>query len=144
MLLKHVHAQPMGVYGGSTFHQGEPATPPAHPAPPSSACNPVSTIGNGFAVSATASGSSTPTGQPSVTGSPVRVTLAAPPSDTTVLQSSLSNQGSHVTASSSSSVSGTGSNANSGIPSSILGWERVIMAVGSAVVLSMLGALYVL
>ncbi|KAG8945550.1 hypothetical protein FRC04_000684 [Tulasnella sp. 424] len=30
--------EPMGVYGGSTFYQGGPATPPAHAAPPSSSC----------------------------------------------------------------------------------------------------------
>ncbi|KAF9647665.1 hypothetical protein BDM02DRAFT_2538890 [Thelephora ganbajun] len=37
--------EPMGVYGGSTFHQGDPATPPPHPAPPTSQCTPVGTIG---------------------------------------------------------------------------------------------------
>ncbi|KAI0355847.1 hypothetical protein OH77DRAFT_267651 [Trametes cingulata] len=32
--------EPMGVYGTSTFHQGDPTTPPAHPAPPTSSCTP--------------------------------------------------------------------------------------------------------
>jgi len=36
---------PMGVYGTSTFYQGQGATPPPHPAPSSSECTPVSTIG---------------------------------------------------------------------------------------------------
>lgn len=51
--------EPMGVYGGSTFHQGEPATPPPHPAPSSSSCTTYSTIGNGLvgAVSTRASSS---------------------------------------------------------------------------------------
>ncbi|KAG6876838.1 hypothetical protein C0992_011568 [Termitomyces sp. T32_za158] len=40
--------QPMGVYGGSTFFQGEPATPPAHPVPSSSSCTSTSTIANGL------------------------------------------------------------------------------------------------
>ncbi|KAG5338759.1 hypothetical protein C0989_006281 [Termitomyces sp. Mn162] len=40
--------QPMGVYGTSTFFQGEPSTPPAHPIPPSSECTPISTIANGI------------------------------------------------------------------------------------------------
>ncbi|KAG6906544.1 hypothetical protein DXG01_013252 [Tephrocybe rancida] len=39
---------PMGVYGASTFHQGEPVTPLAHPVPPSSSCTPLSTIANGI------------------------------------------------------------------------------------------------
>lgn len=45
--------QPMGVYGTSTFFQGEPSTPSAHPAPPSSSCTTLSTIGN-LAVSTSA------------------------------------------------------------------------------------------
>ncbi|KAG6883679.1 hypothetical protein C0993_004700 [Termitomyces sp. T159_Od127] len=57
------HTQPMGVYGSSTFFQGEPVTPPAHPVPPSSSCTPMSTIANGLVAiptsSASASGSST-------------------------------------------------------------------------------------
>ncbi|KAI0090458.1 hypothetical protein BDY19DRAFT_887903 [Irpex rosettiformis] len=36
----------MGVYGGSTFRQGQPETPPPHPAPSSSECSTVSSIGN--------------------------------------------------------------------------------------------------
>jgi hypothetical protein len=43
--------EPMGVYGGSTFHQGDPATPDAHPAPSSSSCSSTSSIGNGLVVS---------------------------------------------------------------------------------------------
>ncbi|KAI0701073.1 hypothetical protein BC835DRAFT_1265429 [Cytidiella melzeri] len=38
--------QMMGVYDGSTFKQGMPQTPAAHPAPPSSMCTTLSTIGN--------------------------------------------------------------------------------------------------
>ncbi|KAG7095419.1 hypothetical protein E1B28_006168 [Marasmius oreades] len=41
--------EPMGVYGGSTFFQGQPNTPAGHPAPPSSNCNLVATISNGQA-----------------------------------------------------------------------------------------------
>lgn len=46
-------SQPMGVYGTSTFFQGQPATPSAHPVPASSRCTPVNTIGNGLTVSHT-------------------------------------------------------------------------------------------
>ncbi|THH00115.1 hypothetical protein EW026_g2356 [Hermanssonia centrifuga] len=49
---------PMGVYGTSTFFQGEPSTPSAHPAPASSQCTTLSTIGN-LAISSTASSSVT-------------------------------------------------------------------------------------
>ena len=45
--------QPMGVYGGSTFHQGEGATPAPHDAPSSSNCKTSSTIGNTFSISGT-------------------------------------------------------------------------------------------
>lgn len=43
----------MGVYGASTFHQGDPATPAAHAPPASSACSTLATVGNGLAVSGT-------------------------------------------------------------------------------------------
>lgn len=48
----------MGVYGGSTFHQGDPQTPPPHPAPPTSQCVPASTIGGTIAASSSLSPSS--------------------------------------------------------------------------------------
>ncbi|KAF7301027.1 hypothetical protein MIND_00666500 [Mycena indigotica] len=62
--------EPMGVYGGSTWHQGDGATPAAHPAPATRACTTLSTVGNGQAVqtSGPASGLSSvpaPTGGPS-------------------------------------------------------------------------------
>ncbi|KAF9021810.1 hypothetical protein BDZ89DRAFT_1071110, partial [Hymenopellis radicata] len=41
--------EPMGVYGTSTFHQGDAATPDAHPAPASSQCAGVGSISNGAA-----------------------------------------------------------------------------------------------
>lgn len=54
----------MGVYGTSTFHQGQPTTPPAHPAPAKSQCNKVNTIGNGVRVPTTPV--TTTTAQPTV------------------------------------------------------------------------------
>ncbi|KAF8596352.1 hypothetical protein BDV93DRAFT_572109 [Ceratobasidium sp. AG-I] len=48
-------AQAMGMYGSSTFHQGDLATPAAHPAPGSSSCKSVSTIGNAPATTSVAS-----------------------------------------------------------------------------------------
>ncbi|TFK81207.1 hypothetical protein K466DRAFT_347035 [Polyporus arcularius HHB13444] len=52
--------EPMGVYGTSTFRQGQPATPPAHDAPKTSSCSPVSTVGS-FAASTSASVTGTST-----------------------------------------------------------------------------------
>ncbi|KAF9446482.1 hypothetical protein P691DRAFT_673530 [Macrolepiota fuliginosa MF-IS2] len=58
--------EPMGVYGGSTFFQGQPATPPAHPIPASSSCTTTSTIGNGLVLvtstGASSGAAATPTG----------------------------------------------------------------------------------
>ncbi|KAH9940330.1 hypothetical protein B0H21DRAFT_754840 [Amylocystis lapponica] len=44
-------AEPMGIYGTSTFKQNQPTTPLPHPIPPSSSCTTVSSVHNGFAVS---------------------------------------------------------------------------------------------
>lgn len=41
-------AQLQGIYDGSTFRQGDPVTPEAHPAPSSSQCSSVSTISHGL------------------------------------------------------------------------------------------------
>ncbi|KAI8974882.1 hypothetical protein BD414DRAFT_424059 [Trametes punicea] len=60
--------EPMGVYGTSTFHQGDPTTPSAHPAPPSSSCTTTSSIGNGLVV-ASGSGSASGSASASLTGS---------------------------------------------------------------------------
>jgi len=54
---------PMGVYGTSTFHQGQASTPPAHPAAPSSECQRVATV-------PTAGGSTTTSTGPSSTSTP--------------------------------------------------------------------------
>ncbi|KAF8633171.1 hypothetical protein AX17_004672 [Amanita inopinata Kibby_2008] len=61
--------EPMGVYGTSTFHQGDPTTPPAHPPPPSSQCTTMTSIGNGLFVSGTSIGTVPPTSAPASSGS---------------------------------------------------------------------------
>ncbi|KAI0754246.1 hypothetical protein C8Q80DRAFT_1093605 [Daedaleopsis nitida] len=63
--------EPMGVYGSSTFHQGDPVTPDAHPAPATSSCNTVTSIGNGLDAASTTSASTTSGVKtaPSATGS---------------------------------------------------------------------------
>ncbi|KAI9441681.1 hypothetical protein H4582DRAFT_1403060 [Lactarius indigo] len=63
--------EPMGVYGASTFHQGDGRTPPPHPAPPTSSCTTVTTIGNSVSVSGAVPTNSTtsPTAPPTTSGS---------------------------------------------------------------------------
>ncbi|RPD54924.1 hypothetical protein L226DRAFT_82742 [Lentinus tigrinus ALCF2SS1-7] len=62
--------EPMGVYGTSTFFQGQPSTPSAHPAPATTSCATTSSIGNGLAVaSTTASGSASGSTSGSASGS---------------------------------------------------------------------------
>ncbi|KAF8814669.1 hypothetical protein BYT27DRAFT_7205623 [Phlegmacium glaucopus] len=121
--------EPMGVYGGSTFFQGQPATPPPHPRPSSSSCTTLSTIGNGFFISGTSfmppAASNTGTSSKTSTGSTSGVTR--PPSSTTGANGSTS------TSSSSASRSTFTDQ-----------WERTIFTIGSAIVCSMLGALFVL
>ncbi|KAI0783796.1 hypothetical protein C8Q75DRAFT_422333 [Abortiporus biennis] len=77
-------SEPMGVYGGSTFQQGNGNTPPAHPAPPSSSCTPVSTISNGLVVSSSAASSSaTSSATPTPTPKPSNTTAAKAAATTT-------------------------------------------------------------
>ncbi|TDL25242.1 hypothetical protein BD410DRAFT_826540 [Rickenella mellea] len=59
--------EPMGVYGGSTFHQGDGNTPAPHPAPQSSMCTTSATLGNGAAVAGAATNSTTATTAPATT-----------------------------------------------------------------------------
>ncbi|KDQ08602.1 hypothetical protein BOTBODRAFT_48091 [Botryobasidium botryosum FD-172 SS1] len=47
--------EPMGVYGTSTFHQGDAVTPAAHPAAPSSNCKTITTVKNQAATTPSAS-----------------------------------------------------------------------------------------
>ena len=92
--------EPMGVYGSSTFHQGDPVTPAAHPAPSSSQCTTLTTIANNVHVGSGLSSAVTSVS----TSSPV----------------SSSGSASSVTASSSSSLSSASASASASasLPSS--------------------------
>ncbi|KAI0641490.1 hypothetical protein C8Q79DRAFT_314300 [Trametes meyenii] len=94
--------EPMGVYGGSTFHQGDPSTPAPHPAPATSSCSPVSTIGNGLAASGASSAATTTTAS---SGSATTTTTAS---------GSVSSSSSAGSASQTVSASGSGSGSGSG------------------------------
>ncbi|KAI1794319.1 hypothetical protein LXA43DRAFT_883834 [Ganoderma leucocontextum] len=109
--------EPMGVYGTSTWFQGQNPTPPAHPAPATSSCVPTSTIGNGLAVSTTSSGASASTN--SSTGS--KSGTSAPSATTGSGSSSASNAG----------ASSTGGAGNGAAP--LLGRGVELMIAGAAV-----------
>ncbi|KAF7318163.1 hypothetical protein HMN09_00324500 [Mycena chlorophos] len=61
--------EPMGVYGSSTFYQGQGATPAAHPAPATRSCTTFSTVGNALATSASSLPSSMTEPTPTASGS---------------------------------------------------------------------------
>ncbi|KAF7330850.1 hypothetical protein MVEN_02424400 [Mycena venus] len=111
--------EPMGVYGASTFHQGDAVTPDPHPAPSPTNCQTTSTIGNGFFIQGTSIAASSPT----------------------------SSSGPSATKPSSSGSMPTNSHNSAGggvAAASIQGWERVLVSVGSAIVFSLVGAAVVL
>ncbi|KAF8182062.1 hypothetical protein BJ912DRAFT_1032780, partial [Pholiota molesta] len=80
--------EPMGVYGTSTFHQGQPATPAAHPAPASSNCQFPATIGSGFTFTGSSSTPTTTSTTASTTSSGLN-TLALATSTSTTSSSSI-------------------------------------------------------
>ncbi|THU98211.1 hypothetical protein K435DRAFT_661366 [Dendrothele bispora CBS 962.96] len=66
--------EPMGVYGQSTFHQGDGNTPAPHPVPSSSQCTTTTTIGGGVAASSSAVTSASGSNSITTTGSPASTT----------------------------------------------------------------------
>ncbi|THH03063.1 hypothetical protein EW145_g6560 [Phellinidium pouzarii] len=97
--------EPMGVYGSSTFHQGDPSTPPAHPIPSSSQCTSLSTIGSDAAVSTTASGSQSTTVSTTTTSSSSRPSSTSTSSSISSISSSTSASSFKTSSSLSSSTS---------------------------------------
>ncbi|KAF8962570.1 hypothetical protein BDZ97DRAFT_1662743 [Flammula alnicola] len=148
--------EPMGVYGTSTFFQGQPATPAAHPVPASSSCTTSSTIANGFLISGTA------IAPPGATSSGASSAVSSVPSSGSGAGGSLTP--SFTSSASSQSVSGSGASGSAKTPAPTSsgaspantsssaatraaftdGSERLILTVGSAVIGSMFGALFVL
>ncbi|KAJ7895990.1 hypothetical protein B0H14DRAFT_3853831 [Mycena olivaceomarginata] len=126
--------EPMGVYGGSTFHQGDAATPAPHAAPKPTSCSTVSSIGNGFIIQGTniiTPSASAPTSTP-VTGASGSSVTSKPGSGS---GGSGSNSGSPGPTSSPNSAAG---------PASLQSWERTVTSVGLAIVFSLVGAAVVL
>ncbi|KAF5346397.1 hypothetical protein D9758_012759 [Tetrapyrgos nigripes] len=104
--------EPMGIYGGSTFHQGDGNTPAPHPIPSSSQCAKLSTVGDGVAATPAPQGSSSSStsgsGSNSGSGSGTSATSTGAPASATgrnVASPSGSSRGSN------SGGSGTGSGA---------------------------------
>jgi len=122
----------MGVYGASTFHQGDAVTPDPHPAPKPTSCQTMSTIGNGFIIHGTS--------------------IATPTASSTGGASGASQGGASVTKPTSSgsgsrggpSATNSNNSAAGGTTASIQGWERLVTSVGSALVFSLVGAAVVL
>ncbi|OCH86721.1 hypothetical protein OBBRIDRAFT_796943, partial [Obba rivulosa] len=74
--------EPMGVYGTSTFFQGEPATPSAHPLPGSSDCTFLSTVGNNVALTSASASATSPASASITSGSSASRTGSASGSTT--------------------------------------------------------------
>ncbi|KIL64124.1 hypothetical protein M378DRAFT_1045249 [Amanita muscaria Koide BX008] len=126
--------QPMGVYGTSTFFQGEPVTPPAHPIPSSSSCTTLSTIGNGFFISGTSIATTNP-------------------ASATATATAAGKSGSGVSVSSTSSGPSNSNTAATGTSTGNAGFSRgatvnngdwILFTAGTAVVGSLVGAILVL
>ena len=101
----------MGVYGSSTFFQGQPVTPDAHPAPASSSCTELTSIGNGLvAVSSSVSASASIV---SIHSYRKCLELKSYPSLQTPAPTSAGSIGSSISASPSTSVSGGSRSSNS-------------------------------
>ncbi|KAK0447612.1 hypothetical protein EV421DRAFT_1900983 [Armillaria borealis] len=109
--------QPMGVYDGATWQQGQPNTPAPHPIPSSSQCTTVTALG---AAATTTSKSSTITSTPSPSGS------------------------SATTAKAQVSATATQSSAAYSLVRSMDGCDRYIYSMGSALLFSLVGAVIVL
>jgi len=117
-------AQPMGVYGTSTFQQGQPATPAAGTIPASSSCTSFATISNGI------------------------VSIPKPTTTSTSSSSSpVPTNGAGASTSRSGQVAGATGTTNAAVGITARGgrtWEGIAGGVGIAIVASLAGALFVL
>ncbi|OBZ67650.1 hypothetical protein A0H81_12195 [Grifola frondosa] len=107
--------EPMGVYGTSTFHQGDPSTPAAHPAPSSSDCTSFSTISNGLAASAPTTIISSISSATSVSATSTVVATSQTSSGVTTTSASPSAPSSSSVPTSTSTATTTSSSATSGV-----------------------------
>ncbi|KAJ1603230.1 hypothetical protein NDA14_004859 [Ustilago hordei] len=122
-----------GIYGSSTFRQGDPVTPSAHPAPSSSQCSTVRTISHGL-LAASANETSTSVASSSTTSAGVTSTTSRVASVAT----SPSSAGTNGSSNSGSSGSNANSNQNTATSSAstltISAALAGLFAVGAAVV----------
>src|ERR1700722_3675837 len=129
-------SKPMGVYDGSTFHQGQPSTPAAHPAPSSSLCTTLSTIGNGFLVSGT---SFSQTSTSSVSSATITNSVGVVVSDNNEF-SLLTIEQASVSATTGHSASATAASSAARLSASKPGWKDITFFMGSIVVGCVVGA----
>ncbi|TFK49003.1 hypothetical protein OE88DRAFT_451481 [Heliocybe sulcata] len=117
--------EPMGVYGTSTFYQGQPSTPSAHAAPATSSCTTLSSVGNGLAVS----------------GSSILSSATSSGASATLTSASRSSGASGVSGSATGSATNS---ASAGYQTTSFGWEQTVMTLGLGIVGSIFGAVMVL
>ncbi|KAF7331497.1 hypothetical protein MKEN_00028600 [Mycena kentingensis (nom. inval.)] len=118
--------EPMGVYGGSTFHQGDGRTPAPHPAPKTTSCTTATSIGNGFVIEGT-----------SIIGPSANATP-------TVSGSGASAQPTGASGGSAASAGPAATNSSNEARILGLGADGVALGFASAAVFSLIGALFVL
>ncbi|KAJ8082890.1 hypothetical protein AAF712_003565 [Marasmius tenuissimus] len=116
--------EPMGVYGGSTFFQGQPETPAAHPRPSSSNCKNVATISNGQITASGISASQTASGAKTTSGMSTKAT----------------GSGSRPSASATTSGANAAQSGNAASAVTLGSWQRALFTAGGMVLCSLVGA----
>ncbi|SPC65363.1 uncharacterized protein UHOD_00478 [Ustilago sp. UG-2017b] len=122
-----------GIYGSSTFRQGDPVTPSAHPAPSSSQCSTVRTISHGL-LAASANQTSTSVASSSTTSAGVTSTTSRVASTATSPSSAGTNGNSNSGSSGSSANSNQNTATSSASTLTISAALAGLVAVGAAVV----------
>ncbi|PWN48520.1 hypothetical protein IE53DRAFT_389271 [Violaceomyces palustris] len=129
-----------GIYGASTFRQGDPVTPEAHPAPPSSQCTSVTTISHGLlAASASVATSTSSSSSASMTESTLTMTSSRSTATNAPTGTASSSNSSPSAGSGSGNGSGSSSNSNQNSGSSNGSSSNLAVPFSLALV-SMMGA----
>jgi hypothetical protein len=155
MLTSTDGGQPMGVYGASTFHQGDAVTPDPHPAPQPTNCQTATTIANGVNIQGTSIMTSGAVS--SAFGFMVRIdahalglSVQSQPTGGTASSGAVAGGGASRSGTGSASSGGgakpttSGTSAGVSTAGSIQGLERIILSIASALMFSLVGAAVVL
>ncbi|KAK0467583.1 hypothetical protein IW261DRAFT_1346176 [Armillaria novae-zelandiae] len=120
---------PMGVYGTSTFHQGDTSTPDAHPVPSSSQCTTISAIGGGSAVLTGVSATTTATSVSTSTGTGTNGSSSSHSGTTTRGTSSAGASSTGSAASAASAPASSNSTSNGELVALGLSWTGIAFAI---------------